>query len=288
MIHRHFLQISSTYLCCVNLKATTMALDSNAPGHLANAAMILSTTLFWLPLLLPEGYPYISSASYKRDGFCINNPADFPLLNSHLLCFYFDTAAAAVFYYLPRSVTRYSGVTKLRTNAVGIFGHGVGHLFLYMQDPLLESSTSFFDLDLLNQVAFLAFSIGFFALFFLSIPPLPKAHVLPLAVVFGVPLNTLIPAQVRVGDKLLLRFQSWYRSNAFNTIFYMNCFACCSCPSPMFRLCCSAPAAFMSAVNAKNPLTTLLTVSLYTSPFPSLAGLRVCDATSGFVLSVGT
>ena len=170
-------------------------MSSHLLGHVANAVMLVSTGLFWLPLLLPRSFPYISSQSYAKEGFCVMDPPEAPLLNSHLLCFYFDTLAAAAFALLPSSMMRYSGVSKLRTNAVGIFGHGVGHLFLYLNSPL-SSASSFLDQPLHMQVAILLFSISFFYMFFLSIPPLPKAHVAPLAILAGVPLNTLIPPQL--------------------------------------------------------------------------------------------
>ena len=164
-------------------------------GHCANVVMIISTALFWLPLLLPVAYPLISSQSYAKEGFCVMEPPEQPLLNSHLLCFYFDTVAATVFALLPSSVMRYSGVSKLRTNAVGIFGHGVGHFFLYLNPPL-SSASSFLDQPVLKQAGIVLFSISFFYMFFLSISPLPKAHAVPLAVVAGVPLSTLIPPQL--------------------------------------------------------------------------------------------
>ena len=74
--------------------------------------------------------------SYLADGFCVTPDIVTVVgysLNSHGLCFVVDTVATFAFLLLCWLRGSDSRLDRLRHSALGVFGHGFGHLGLYMQ-----------------------------------------------------------------------------------------------------------------------------------------------------------
>jgi len=73
--------------------------------------------------------------SYLNDGFCIPNQDKHPALQGHAISFYADAVLAVWMYLMVRFGQRLFGLSEpalrpVAKNAVSLFGHGCGHLFL--------------------------------------------------------------------------------------------------------------------------------------------------------------
>ena len=107
------------------------------PGDLAKL-LIIALCIGFLALILLHEYGVLNffSQSYLEDGFCLTNRHKAPSWNQgHLLAFYSDTLTAIMMF-----VMAYAGKTTfcmsepatrpIFKNAISLFGHGCGHLFL--------------------------------------------------------------------------------------------------------------------------------------------------------------
>jgi len=79
----------------------------------------------------------------RIDGFCVTNPND-PYTNSHMLSFYADVVLSivslAVVHTTPSGSTAHE---MLERSIPGVFGHGLGHLFISFStkpDPNIKTS----------------------------------------------------------------------------------------------------------------------------------------------------
>ena len=73
------------------------------------------------------------SPSFMKDGFCISNKDKSIYLQSHVLCFFGDTAFVILLWFLLKF---YAGdldeshLRPVKSNLVGIFAHGCAHFYL--------------------------------------------------------------------------------------------------------------------------------------------------------------
>jgi hypothetical protein len=75
----------------------------------------------------------IMSASFLKDGFCVSNKDQSIYVQSHMLCFYGDTAFAILLYVLCKlgeGNINQDALDFVKINILGIFGHGCGHFAL--------------------------------------------------------------------------------------------------------------------------------------------------------------
>ena len=82
--------------------------------------------------------------SFIRDGFCVSGKDGPVYLQSHILCFFADTACTIVLWLLLRFYARgldSSTLWPVESNLLGIFGHGMGHLSVGLGDDLKPEST---------------------------------------------------------------------------------------------------------------------------------------------------
>ena len=101
-------------------------------GDAANFFVLINTGAFVACVLLDTfGLVHLMSDSFRRDGFCVSNP-DSKTFNSHIMCFYGDTATALFFALFVRRHSKTAGIkgSAVEMGAAGIFGHGAAHLGL--------------------------------------------------------------------------------------------------------------------------------------------------------------
>jgi hypothetical protein len=174
-------------------------------GNVANTVMIINTLFFLLMMLFrPQTF---GIGQYARDGFCVSNfdatqPMKNQWTNSHALCFYVDTLAAGLLYYLATYCTPSSPGTlkaaksvqeKVTQNVPGILGHGLGHCFLWLTfSPSTVDNVSFVERPLVFQMALLIGTFLFWLLFFRSVPVIPKNHATLHSIVHALSLNILV------------------------------------------------------------------------------------------------
>ena len=118
--------------------------------------------------------------------------------NSHALCFYFDTFAAALLYYLATYCTPSSSNSKALTdkvvqNVAGIFGHGLGHAFLWITSSSESQNVTFFERSLPIQIGLLIGSFLFWLAFFRSVHVIPKNHATLHSLIHAISLQLLVP-----------------------------------------------------------------------------------------------
>ena len=109
------------------------------PGDLAKM-LIIALCIGFLVLILLHDKKYgnlrLFSESYLQDGFCLTNRHKAPGWDQgHLLAFYADTFMAVIMSMMAYvgsdtfSMSQ-SALRPIRKNAISLFGHGCGHLFL--------------------------------------------------------------------------------------------------------------------------------------------------------------
>lgn len=84
------------------------------------------------------GYASFFSASYRAQGFCVSNPGSHPAVQGHAISFYADAITAAGMLGLVHYGRRHLGMSEpslrpIDKNALSLFGHGCGHLWLAFQ-----------------------------------------------------------------------------------------------------------------------------------------------------------
>merc|ERR1712062_640673 len=136
-------------------------------GDVAKGIVLLLTIIFFVCLLAEHnGLTSYFSDSYKFDGFCVSGKDLEPLYQSHPVCFIANSITAAIMIYL---VTQTKNLTKeairpMKKNAISLFGHGIGHLFLSIstQTSTVGASKAF---EMLREQEFLRQCLTYFALF---------------------------------------------------------------------------------------------------------------------------
>jgi hypothetical protein len=126
-------------------------------GDVANAFSLFTTISFVAAILFQ---PSLFAKSYLAVGFCVSF-AD-TVFNSHSLCFAVDLFFTVILGLLCLAYRRDSRLDRLRQNYLGVLGHGVGHLSLYLfqsnSDELVLSNP---ELSCILCVLFI-FWFGFF------------------------------------------------------------------------------------------------------------------------------
>lgn len=141
--------------------------DGLRVGDVAKGIVLILTILFFICLLAEHnGLTSYFSDSYKIDGFCVSGKDLDPIYQSHSVCFIANSITAAIMMYL---VTQTKNLTKeairpMKKNAISLFGHGIGHLFLSIstQTSTLGASQAF---EMLREQEFLRQSLTYFTLF---------------------------------------------------------------------------------------------------------------------------
>lgn len=136
-------------------------------GDVAKGIVLLLTFIFFVCLLAEHnGVMNHFSDSYNFDGFCVSGKDLHPIYQTHSVCFFANSITAAIMIYL---VTQTKNLTKaairpMKKNAISLFGHGIGHLFLSIstQTGDLGASQAF---EVLRGREFLYQFLNYFALF---------------------------------------------------------------------------------------------------------------------------
>ena len=107
-------------------------------GDYANAASAICAAGFLVSALL-QHYGILDFGygdEFMTDGFCVGNK-DKPMVQSHILCFYGDTVAAAFLAYIAYTHSDMKGFDPIQRGALGVFIHGLAHLnyWFEMQKP---------------------------------------------------------------------------------------------------------------------------------------------------------
>lgn len=188
------------------------------PGDIANAFVLVNAAVFFAAVLIAHSdnasFPYFDQR-FLREGFCVANKdvalvQGLPLLQSHILCFYADTVAAAVLLLLGWKygpLLQRRGVVSKGRDAfqpvaaapAAIFSHGAAHLALWFQsanvDPAAGSAVLVNDASAPSWARGLAM-VGAFAFFFLllrSAPAVPPTHAAAHAMPHAIALVTVVP-----------------------------------------------------------------------------------------------
>ena len=93
-------------------------------GDVANWLALFATAGFFLAVAANElNYLQLFSAAWSADGFCISNKDKDPMLQSHALCFYGDTAAAVLLWFTLRWSQHQAVAPRIvETLKPGVFG----------------------------------------------------------------------------------------------------------------------------------------------------------------------
>ena len=110
-------------------------------GNLANTVVLLNSLAFMAVVILQEkGIIDVLSTSFLEDGFCVAFKDKSVYVQSHMMCFYGDTAFTIFLYALvqmKKGSVSDEALEPIKKNIFGIFFHGVGHasLALYGEKP---------------------------------------------------------------------------------------------------------------------------------------------------------
>lgn len=170
---------------------------SNFYGNVANSFVLVSSVSFLAAVVLQHnGVVSVFDESFMADGFCVMGERESPL-NSHALCFYGDTVAAALLAALAWRHRRMKGFQPVENAALATFMHGLGHLTLFntrrededwnAPDKMAPPGQSP-DKDLPTKLLEMAPMWLFFCALLRSAPAVPSAH----AAVHSVPLAALL------------------------------------------------------------------------------------------------
>jgi len=174
-------------------------------GDVANVVMLANTLGFVAYVIndslgnVPKAWS--TSPSFKRAGFCVANE-EAPLVSSHMLCFYVDSATALALILLGM---RYGGVVGIKgspalTAAPGIFGHGLAHLSIWAgkiptegEALVVDRTTSLSPLALAPRI----FGLGaFFFAILRSLPSISDRAAAAHAAIHGPVLTLFVPARL--------------------------------------------------------------------------------------------
>jgi hypothetical protein len=109
------------------------------PGTIGNVvnSIVLLASIAYLGLVSAHatGLSKLSAfgTNWAADGFCLSFK-DTAFFHTHLLCFYADTAFAALLFLISRGVTR-PELEGARQGVLSTFMHGAGHVFLWWRTP---------------------------------------------------------------------------------------------------------------------------------------------------------
>ena len=107
---------------------------STTIGDVANILNILNSIAFVVAAIAQyRGFIDIFSKSFVSDGFCVSNQDKSVYVQSHLLCFYADSAYAVVLWILTSMCATgmaEESLQPVRQNILGIFFHGCGHMYI--------------------------------------------------------------------------------------------------------------------------------------------------------------
>jgi hypothetical protein len=137
-------------------------------GDIANVVSLVLTFVFVAIITL---HPQVFSAGYLTEGFCVSF-ADTPF-NSHALCFYVDTLFTLILGAICLFNRENKILDRVREGYIGVLGHGVGHLSLYMYAPQASGAGPYFTQveSPIHRFLFFAAIFVFWGAFFYSISP---------------------------------------------------------------------------------------------------------------------
>ena len=119
-------------------------------GDIAKAIIIV-LVLGFVGLLIGHDLGYLGffGDSYLLNGFCISNTDKSPFIQSHATSFYANSVMAMVMLMLVRQGPRFQMTEKalrpIHKNAISLFAHGLGHLFLALRTSYGTNPTQIFE-----------------------------------------------------------------------------------------------------------------------------------------------
>lgn len=136
-------------------------------GDYAKGVVSFLCLTFLSCLALHEtGHLNIFAESYQRDGFCVANNQTSPAMQGHAIAFYAD-ALMSIFMlglvHIGQTTLKFTepALRPIKKNALSLFGHGCGHLYLAAMTDLDSQHPSHIFEGLTTKqrmVAFVAFS----------------------------------------------------------------------------------------------------------------------------------
>jgi hypothetical protein len=165
-------------------------------GDCFNAFVLVNTAAF-LGCVIAHAFGHVDafSASFQQEGFCVGFK-ETPLFQSHILCFYVDTACALVLWGLTLRFKEERGMAPVASAASGIFVHGLAHLGIWFDifngedDPRPGLQTP---KPLLVHVKACAWLFAFFFALLRSAPDVPQLHAAAHAAIHAPVLTLLVP-----------------------------------------------------------------------------------------------
>jgi hypothetical protein len=112
-------------------------------AYVANWFTLVTSIAFVVMVGLQEnGYINVLDRLFIRDGFCISYQDQSVYLQSHMLCFYGDTAFAALMFVICRANKgnmSYEAIKPVNDSILNVFAHGCGHVFMAFYSFTSES-----------------------------------------------------------------------------------------------------------------------------------------------------
>jgi len=109
-----------------------MGLSNASVGNAGLVVNLVLTIAITACMLYQLPSPKYFDGNWLKHGFCVSN-VDTTWLNSHFLSFYADTILALLIAYLFANQPKSSPplqAAMLRGQILGVFGHGLGHLYI--------------------------------------------------------------------------------------------------------------------------------------------------------------
>lgn len=135
-------------------------------GDIGNSALLIGTIIVSACLLFRFPNESYYDKSWLENGFCVSNQ-DNLWLNSHSLAFYVGVFFTLCVWLLQRNygkATSPLAMASIQGAAIGIFGHGAGHLYLGM-DPAGMDLRFFLDKPLVSGISQCVTFFSFAAIF---------------------------------------------------------------------------------------------------------------------------
>jgi len=105
--------------------------------------LFLCVVFFCIMIMEHLGFTSRFSESYKEDGFCVSGKDSHPVYQSHSVCFLANSLTAALMIYLVSSTKMTpEAILPMKRNAISLFAHGCGHLFLFLSTQASSNGAS--------------------------------------------------------------------------------------------------------------------------------------------------
>lgn len=190
------LMVSALSIAVIVLSLTLNGSGILRVGDAVNILVLINTAAFLFSVIANNTglFDVGLSTSFNVDGFCVANK-DTPFLQSHILCFYVDSACAIVLAVLARVHSNKVGLEPVKLAAAGVFVHGLAHLWLWHESNAIDPNEP--TINSTNRFKLVSFVIAFLLFFLIlrSFPSIPNKHAMLHSVVHGLVLEGFVPGR---------------------------------------------------------------------------------------------